>query len=175
MMATERNLDNPAIYVGTYSKYNNGSIAGKWLDLTNYATKEEFYEACKELHKDEADPEFMFQDFENFPEELYSESGMDERIIEFANMDEHEREIVMEYADACGSLPDDLSDCYDAYFTELSSHNHEQELGEYIVEEGLFGVAIPDELANYIDYEAIGRDSLMGMSVSSNGFVFHNY
>ena len=26
--------DTPKIYVGTYSKYNDGSIDGKWIDLT---------------------------------------------------------------------------------------------------------------------------------------------
>ena len=29
--------DAPRIYVGTYRKYNNGSIAGKWLELEDYA------------------------------------------------------------------------------------------------------------------------------------------
>ncbi len=51
------------IYVGTYHKYNNGSIAGAWIDLENLS-EEEFYSKCKELHKDETDPEFMYQDFE---------------------------------------------------------------------------------------------------------------
>jgi hypothetical protein len=27
----------PRIYVGTYAKYNAGSIAGAWLDLDDYA------------------------------------------------------------------------------------------------------------------------------------------
>src|SRR5690606_10151048 len=36
----------------------------------------------------------------------------------------------------------------------------EEDIGRYLVEEGLFGVKVPDELANYIDYEAIGRDWL---------------
>ena len=31
-------------------------------------------EACHKLHNDEADPEFMFADFENFPDSLYHES-----------------------------------------------------------------------------------------------------
>lgn len=64
----------PRIYVGTYAKYNNGSIEGAWLDLTDYADAEDFLNACKELHKDEEDPELMFQDFEGFPDFLYSES-----------------------------------------------------------------------------------------------------
>jgi len=49
------------IYVGTYAKYNAGSIKGAWLDLEDYSDRDAFLEACRELHKDEQDPEFMFQ------------------------------------------------------------------------------------------------------------------
>ncbi len=67
--------DSPRLYVGTYAKYNSGSIDGAWLDLDDYADREDFLRACAELHKDESDPELMFQDFENFPREWYSESS----------------------------------------------------------------------------------------------------
>jgi antirestriction protein len=60
------------LYVGTYGKYNAGRLHGKWLDLTNYSDKEEFYEACKEVHKTEHDPEYMFQDKEGI---LYIKHG----------------------------------------------------------------------------------------------------
>ena len=43
-------LSEARVYVGTYGKYNNGSLFGAWLDLSDYADKEEFYEACRELH-----------------------------------------------------------------------------------------------------------------------------
>ena len=51
-------LSNPhklknTVYVGTYNKYNNGSLFGKWLDLSDYPDKDEFLEACRELHEDE--------------------------------------------------------------------------------------------------------------------------
>ena len=46
-------------------KYNNGSIEGKWFDLSDFSDKYEFCEACKELHADEEAPEYMFQDWEN--------------------------------------------------------------------------------------------------------------
>ena len=63
-------LSEAKVYVGTYAKYNNGSLFGAWLDLSDYSDKEEFYEACRELHKDEEDAEYMFQDWENVPEGL---------------------------------------------------------------------------------------------------------
>ncbi len=54
----------PAVYVGSYHKYNCGSISGKWFDLTEFECREDFYEACQALHADERDAEFMFQDWE---------------------------------------------------------------------------------------------------------------
>ena len=44
-------LSEAKVYVGTYAKYNNGSLSGAWLDLSDYSDKEEFYEACRELHR----------------------------------------------------------------------------------------------------------------------------
>ncbi|NUF08926.1 antirestriction protein ArdA [Snodgrassella sp. ESL0324] len=55
------------VYVGTYKKYNEGNdnkLAGKWLDMSDYDSYDDFIAACKELHKDEDEPEFMFQDFD---------------------------------------------------------------------------------------------------------------
>lgn len=58
------------VYVGTYKKYNEGSINGGWLDLADYPSYRDFLGACHRLHKDESDPEFMIQDSEGFPDGL---------------------------------------------------------------------------------------------------------
>lgn len=59
-----------SVYVGTYGKYNNGSLKGGWLNLADYPKYEDFLKACKALHKGEHDPEFMIQDTEDFPDGL---------------------------------------------------------------------------------------------------------
>lgn len=64
------NTINPAIYVGTYKKYNNGDLSGKWLNLNDYSSRAELLAACQAVHADESDPEFMVQDFEDFPDGL---------------------------------------------------------------------------------------------------------
>ena len=97
-MATSR---TPRIYVGTYRKYNNFSIEGKWLDLSDYSDSEEFYEACKELHKDETDPEFHFQDWEYLPSFMISESSLDEQIFE--------------YLEAMEEMDDTMADAFDIF------------------------------------------------------------
>ena len=63
-------MTNPKIYVGTYAKYNAGDLSGAWLSLRDYSTYEELIEACLELHSDEAEPELMIQDSEDFPDGL---------------------------------------------------------------------------------------------------------
>ena len=61
-------INGPRVYVGTYGKYNAGSLAGAWLDLSQFDNFDAFMKKCKEVHKDERDPEFMIQDVECWPD-----------------------------------------------------------------------------------------------------------
>lgn len=67
-------LQNCAVYCGTYAKYNNSCIYGKWLNLSDYSNFEELQEAMHVLHKDEHEPEFMFQDYKHC--ELFEKLGL---------------------------------------------------------------------------------------------------
>lgn len=69
-----------AVYCGTYYKYNCGSIAGRWMRLADYESKAEFYKACRKLHEDEHDPEFMFQDWEHLSDGQVGESWVSEEV-----------------------------------------------------------------------------------------------
>ena len=57
----------PSVYVGTYGKYNDGSLCGLWIDLSSFNDYDEFINFCKAIHADEEDPELMAQDYEGFP------------------------------------------------------------------------------------------------------------
>lgn len=74
--------NHPALYCGTYAKYNNGSIFGKWIDLTLVDSKEELYEICLAIHADESDPELMFQDFQSIDKDLIGESWISDDYFE---------------------------------------------------------------------------------------------
>ena len=63
-------MSNPKVYVGTWAKYNRGSIAGGWLALNECKDYQTFLRKCKALHRSERDPEFMIQDTEDFPDGL---------------------------------------------------------------------------------------------------------
>ena len=56
----------PSVYVGTYGKYNDGSLCGLWIDLSCFNSYDDFINFCKAIHADEEDPELMAQDFEGF-------------------------------------------------------------------------------------------------------------
>lgn len=112
-------METPRLYVGTYAKYNNGSIEGGWLDLDDYNDSEEFLAACRELHEDEADPEFMFQDFEGFPKSLYSES-----------MSERELDTIFEHIEMLQKVDDwdndDWISAHNTYCTESQNNADDQ-------------------------------------------------
>lgn len=83
---------HPAVYVGTYRKYNDGMLFGMWVDMVKCGDYDTFMEVCHVLHADEDDPELMCQDFECFPEAWYSESGIDadtfDKIMEYAELED---------------------------------------------------------------------------------------
>src|SRR5574343_1225297 len=126
-MSTTIISDSPRIYVGTYHKYASGSIYGEWVDLTAFADSSEFVTYCQQLHKSEYDPEFMIQDFENFPNFFYQESGLPSEetfnaIREYAEMDNKEE------FEAFLSLREySLSDDWD----EIKSDFEDQKQGEF--------------------------------------------
>lgn len=68
----------PRVYVGTYKKYNEGSLKGGWLTLTDYKDYQSFVSACRKLHQDEHDAELMIQDTSNMPDGLDCSEWIDE-------------------------------------------------------------------------------------------------
>src|SRR4051812_7250714 len=154
------------IYVGTYAKYNSGSIQGTWLDLEDYSDKESFLAACAELHKDESDPELMFQDYEGFPKSFYSESSVSEELFTWLELDEDDRELLAVYTDNVDSDAD-IDKAREAF---RGKSDTKAAFAEEWLEEtgGLKGV--PEHLQNYIDFESYARDMELGGEFS---FVRH--
>ena len=159
------------VYVGTYAKYNSGSIEGAWLDCEDYNSKEEFLEACAELHKDESDPEFMYQDYEGFPERYYSESGIDADLWDvYLKVDADEREAFEAYLSII--FDGDYDDFRDRYQGEFKS---EVDFAYYIVDECGMLDKVPENLKYYFDYEKYSRDLFLDGYTMENGHVFYTY
>ena len=70
------------VYVGTFGKYNSGSLYGKWLNIKDYKNVDEFDKACRQLHSNEYDPEFMFQDWEYIPNKFIGGGWIDPKLFE---------------------------------------------------------------------------------------------
>jgi len=158
----------PSIYVGTYRKYNEGSLFGEWLKLEDYPDRDAFYAACRELHKDEHDPELMFQDWQDMPRGWVGESGhADERLwSEWTDLDDDERdmlELFLENVDQHGTLEQARESFAGTFDTQA-------EWAENWLEDAGVLSQVPEALRNYIDFDSYARDA----SFDGTTFVRHN-
>ena len=164
---------NPALYVGTYHKYNCGSFYGMWVDLTSFLDYDDFMEFCYLLHIDEEDPEFMYQDYENFSSEWYSESCFDEvtfdKIIEYGNMDEEDRNMFNAFTDNYGE---------DYPLDEIRQRFHGKWDSELEYAEQLLNDCysdMPEFARRYFDMEQFARDLFAYDYSFVDGYVFSDY
>jgi len=170
-------MTNLRLYCGTYHKYNSGSLYGKWLDLNEFESIEELYQTMRELHRDEDDPEFMFQDYEcsNLIENmgLISESHLSQNIyevLEAINESEYDFEVIEAYCDCVGCYDSEIDNIIDkienSYFGEHLSdvdfvRNLLEECGD-----------IPESLPSYIhiDWKSTAWDVMLDYSTSNNHY-----
>ena len=152
--------DEPALYCGTYGKYNSGNLSGMWVDLSEFGSYEYFIDFCKAIHADEEDPELMYQDFANIPDSLYHESMGEkgfEKIMEYCELcDEYGVSAVDDFLEWDSS--DDLDMMPDAY---VGVYDSEEDFAEEIVSDCYDLDNMMGSLACYFDYEKFARDLFM--------------
>ena len=164
---------NPALYVGTYHKYNCGSIDGMWVDLTSFLDYDDFIEFCYLLHIDEEDPEFMYQDYEKFPYKWYSEGFFDEdtfdKIAEYGNMCEEDRQM-------CDAFNEHYGEDYP--LDEIRQRFHGKWDSEVEYAEQLLNDCysdMPEFARHYFDMEQFARDLFAYDYSFVDGYVFSDY
>lgn len=163
---------NPSVYCGTYSKYNDGSLCGLWIDLSTFTDYDEFITFCQAIHADEADPELMFQDYEAFPREWYCESCPGEDIFNK----------ILDFCALCLEYDTDAVDAYfdrhpegDALSFREAYCGHwygEEDFARHIIEECYDLEKTMGDLARYFDYEAFARELFMFDYYECDGYVF---
>jgi antirestriction protein len=162
------------IYVGTYQKYNNGSINGAWLDLSKFEDEEAFYTKCGEIHKDENDPEFMFQDYENIPSRLVSECCLNPLVFDILNLalNDDEQEAFIEFMDNQHFYWKDIDEAHLA-FTDSFVGNFDsfQEYADQYFDDN---EECPEHLIHYIDFKHYANIMRMDYWMSESGNVFQN-
>lgn len=171
------NILEAKIYVGTYAKYNQGSIYGKWLSLTDYFDKGEFYNACNELHSDEEDPELMFQDWENIPSGLITESSFSDNIFGIieavGKLDEKSAFNVWMNNGFYDLNSNDISDVFSSFKDEYQGEYDSEEDYAYEIVESCYD--LPEIAKAYFDYEKLSRDLFVTDYWFDSGFVFRNF
>ena len=159
------------VYVGTWAKYNSGSLYGKWFDLDDYTSYDDFIDDALEYHKDEEDPELDFQDYEledDF-DKLFEEHTREyidakeeiERCHEdrglVATIANHLSWSARETADNIKYLGD-----YASYYSSLE---------EYFYDEA---ANCPDNLRNFIDWKAYAEWLCVDYEVYKDGFLVYS-
>ena len=96
------------------------------------------------------------------------------RLIEAVEEWEYHSKVRLIIARECGIDFDVESDDIDLLDVEICGAESLRELAEDAVESGWFGV-IPEELTNYIDYDAIARDLAMDYAVICVAGEHHVY
>lgn len=167
--------ESPALYCGTYGKYNAGNLRGMWVNLSTFDNYEEFEAFCLAIHADENDPEIMYQDFANMPRSLYHESMGEEgfnNIMKYCELcDDYSVSAVDDFLE--WGTPEDLDNMPDAYVGEYDS---KEDFAEEIVNDCYNLEKMMGNLANYFDYEAFARDLFMSdYYFGSHGTVIRTY
>ena len=180
MTNVKNSLESFSIYCGTYAKFNNGNLFGKWMNLSDYSDCNELFKALRELHNDEDDPEFQFQDYECseffINQNLIGESFLSDEIYKIAeklDASNYDFDVIEAFTDCFGQTNDidelleKISENYYGYYDsdEDFAENLLGEMGE-----------IPQNLPSYIyiDYVRTARDLMFDFS-SSNNHYFRNY
>lgn len=157
------------IYVGTYAKYNAGNLDGVWMDLEEFSSLDEFMEAARKAHDDEADPELMFQSYSDIPSSLIGESHVSSDLWEM--LDEMDYDAACAYVECFGSW--DKDQFRERYLGEFDSARDYVE--QYLEETGQLD-SLPDWAQSYFDFEAYARDLQLGGDITQhNSYFFRTY
>lgn len=169
-------------YLSIVSKYNNDLIEGEWVDLSIYDNKDDFNEYCKELHSDEDEAEFMFQDYEYIPKKLISEYSLNDKLFDYIEaikyMEDETIEALGYFLDDKGinnetdfdELMEEFNNEYQGYFD--GSQGAEVEFTYHFIEEHGILVGIPEKLKYYLDYVKYANDLFITDYVEHEGHIF---
>lgn len=162
------------IYVGTYHKYNCGSIRGKWLELP--LTDEELKSELDWIADTEIDPEFMIQDFETDLNIKIEECDNIEELNELArrtnNWSETQKEVFGCMVDDWSADTDDAIEKVDDYeYWYIDGDNDTQLAENYIDEMGGLQHLDRETLERYFDFESFGRNLAYNFTKTNSGYL----
>lgn len=158
------NSPNPEIYVADLAAYNAGKLRGEWIDANQDA--DDIQAEIDEMLSNSLEPvaeDWAIHDYEQFygAENYLGEHPSLKDVATAAELIAEKGELAgLVIAHFCGDLNEAKNALEDKYSGEHDS------LADYAEElsEGSIG-DIPENIARYIDYEAMGRDMELGGDV----------
>ena len=161
------------IYVGTYGKYNEGSLHGTWIDLPT--SEENLKQQLQYVAQGEYDPEFMIQDYESSvgiepseSENIFELNKIMQRVEDMADTDAGLALGVMlskgySFEEAINKVEDGD---YHFIYIDDSKWNLEEALGMALVDEyGGIEQLDHDTLVDHFDYEGYGREEIINRNL----------
>lgn len=141
------------VYVGTYGKYAAGDISGEWLDIDDFADKDDFYEKCQEIHGP-GEHEFMFQDHEGFPNGMITESWIDPEVFNLWRLSEHDFTVFCLYRSEINQ-EGTVEQSRESFRGKAA--NKAEYVEQSLEDQGVLR-EVPDWLRYHIDFESIAKD-----------------
>ena len=158
-------------YITNLGKYNEGVLLGEWITFP--IREDELEEVLERIGINEEYEETFFTDWESDIELDLGEYESIEDVNELAEqLEDWDEDTLAAAAEVWGLKYIDL-DCPEDYIL-YSDINSDYDLGYYWVEEsGCYDTSALGNFANYIDYEAFGRDIRIEANggLSSRGFI----
>lgn len=158
------------IFITNLGKYNEGELVGEWVKLP--VSEEELEAVFERIGINEEYEEHFITDYETDIDgfeigEYDNIEELNELAETLEDLDEYEREIVEAMLSEGYSLEETLEK-KDNCIVYYNCYDMEDVAIEYAEETGLLN-SIPENLQNYFDFDALGRD--MGIE---GHFVFTN-
>ena len=172
-----KDLNEARIYVGTYAKYNNGSLQGEWVELSDFYDLDGFMERCAEIYEDEEEPELMFQDWENIPEELIDEGHLEENFFELRDeldrLNNREKEAFWRWVEGNNTqLTQDAYSLVKSFQSDyIGSYASREEFAEELAK---MENELSDFALNYFDFSKYANDLFDMDFWYKDGYVFRN-
>lgn len=166
------------IYIADLAAYNAGNLAGKWLDLDNFADAEELKDAISDWLKERGIEEYAVHDYDDCPaQDMFGEYPDLDEIFTYHMLREEYGDSFVAWFDLfyfhgcpCDTWGDRYRDAYIGEYDTWSDFAY-----EWLHETGEID-QIPEHLQYYFDYSAYGQDvKTNGDICEQDGFFFWNH
>lgn len=153
--------ERPRIYVACLASYNAGILHGRWIDVTDPDEIRERVAAMLAASSEPGAEEWAIHDYEGFEGAEISEYAGFDHVCDLSAFIEEHGELggkLLEHF--CG----DLAEARAAFEDYAGEYKSLEDFAFDLTEQS--GTKIPDDIAPYVDYAAMGRD------IELNGDVF---